>query len=103
MRIFHIVARDAWAAAEAVGTYQPESLPTEGFVHFSFAHQVRATWQNYYRAGPNLFVVEVAGLPVEIEGGFPHVYQAIPTSSAVGTYQLDDPIFTASDPGPPDR
>lgn len=98
MRIFHLVDRDAWAAAERAGEYRPASLEHEGYVHFSFAHQVRATWQRYYAEVPNLFVIEVTGLPVTVENGFPHVYQAIPISAVVGAYELKHPMFSAAGP-----
>lgn len=105
MTIFHIVDRDAWAAAVEHGAYLPASLDSEGFVHFSFADQVRATADRYYRDVPNLFVVEVdpAQLPdeVKVENGFPHVYGPIPTASAVATYELTQ--FSATGLAPTDQ
>jgi uncharacterized protein (DUF952 family) len=88
--IFHIVARGAWSAAG--DQYRPASLDDEGFIHFSFAEQVRATVDRYYRNVPNLIVVEVdpARLAYKIENGFPHVYGPVPTSAAVRTYELSE-------------
>jgi uncharacterized protein (DUF952 family) len=100
VRIFHIVDGDVWAAAAEAGEYRPESLRTEGFVHFSFAEQVEATLQRYYVGVPGLVLVEFdvkalerAGAPVVVEdlaghGDFPHVYAAIPTSAAAGVRPL---------------
>ena len=105
MNIFHIVDRDVWAAAVERGEYRPASLDTEGFVHFSFADQVRATADSYYRGIPNLFVVAVdrAALAsdVKIENGFPHVYGAIPARAAFRTHELGD--FTATGLASTDR
>jgi uncharacterized protein (DUF952 family) len=103
MRLFHIVDRHVWAAAVERGEYRPASLETEGFVHFSFAHQVHATADRYYRNVPNLFVVEIdpADVQVKVENGFPHVYGPIPTAAAVATHALTD--FTVTGLAPTDR
>jgi uncharacterized protein (DUF952 family) len=92
MRLFHIIAPDAWADAVAKGEYRPSSLDTEGFVHFSFAGQVAATANLRYGDEADLVVVEVdpgavaAELRVEDSYGsgteFPHLYGAIPTAAA---------------------
>jgi uncharacterized protein (DUF952 family) len=111
--LFHIVDRDEWAAAEARGVYRPASLDTDGFVHFSFAHQVRATAALHYPDVPNLVVVEIDPTRVEAElrvedtygsgTEFPHVYGPIPTAAAVRTYELSDPTFSAAGPAATDR
>ena len=105
MRIFHIVDRDTWAAAVEHGEYRPASLETEGFVHFSYEHQVSGTVDNYYRDVPNLFVVEIDPTRLtgetEVENGFPHVYGPIPTAAAVAMYELTD--FNATGLAPTDR
>jgi uncharacterized protein (DUF952 family) len=103
--IFHIVDRDAWAVAVQRGVYRPASLEQEGFVHFSYADQVRGTVDLFYAQVPNLFVVEIdpARLrsEVKVEGGFPHVYGPIPTTAAMRTHELTE--FTRAGPAPTDR
>jgi uncharacterized protein (DUF952 family) len=97
--IFHLVSRPEWQAATEVGRYAPESLATEGFVHFSFAHQVAET-ANYLFAGrDDLIVIEVdptlLDAPVVLEDlygmgeEFPHVYAAIPTAAAVAEHPIN--------------
>lgn len=113
MNIFHIVDRDVWAAAVAAGEYRPPSLETEGFVHFSYAHQVSATAHAVYPDVPDLYVVEIdpervpSEVVIEDTYGsgteFPHIYGPIPAAAAVRTYELTDPLFSASGPGPTDR
>jgi uncharacterized protein (DUF952 family) len=113
MRIFHIVAPDDWARAEAVGTYRPPSVEAEGFVHFSFADQVAGTANLLYRERSELIVVELDPAQVDAElvvedsygGGteFPHIYGAIPTSAKIAIYALErdengDWAFTPGDP-----
>jgi uncharacterized protein (DUF952 family) len=97
-RIFHIVAERDWRAACAQGSYRPASLEQEGFVHFSYRHQVARTANARFADRDDLLVVEVdpARLadPVVEEDlygsdeDFPHVYGAIPTSAAVAEHLL---------------
>jgi uncharacterized protein (DUF952 family) len=97
-RLFHIVERGTWALAESAGEYRPESLQSEGFVHFSFADQVNDTAQRHYADAVNLCVVEIdpdrLGLPVVVEdsyevgASFPHVYGPIPTTAAIAIHDL---------------
>ena len=118
--LFHIVDRGTWALAESAGEYRPESLQSEGFVHFSYAAQVNDTAQRYYADAVNLCVVEIdperLELPVVLEDGgagieFPHVYGPIPPSAAVAVHDLprrEDGSFdfnaaAASDPASPDQ
>ena len=121
MRLFHIIAPDAWADAVALGEYRPSSLESEGFVHFSFAEQVAGTANLRYRDEADLVVVEVdpsavgAELRVEDSYGsgteFPHLYGAIRTSAARAVIPLTrdgngDWEFTPGDAGAaasPDR
>jgi uncharacterized protein (DUF952 family) len=113
MRLFHIVAASVWDRSRRDGEYRPESLDSEGFVHFSFVHQVSAVANARYRTASGLCVVEVdsAALPHEIRvedsygsgTEFPHVYGAIPTAAAIRVHPLErdaagDWTFSPADP-----
>lgn len=111
--LFHIVERGTWALAESAGEYRPESLQSEGFVHFSYADQVAATANRFYLDAVNLCVVEFdpdklgAAVVVEDSDGtgeeFPHVYAAIPASAAVAIHDLPkgaDGQYTFAAPPP---
>jgi uncharacterized protein (DUF952 family) len=97
--IYHLVTAAEWTAACDCGRYAPESLAREGFIHFSFAHQVAATANLHYPERTDLVVIEVdPGLlpgPVLVEDlysrdeEFPHFYGALPTAAAVGQHSLD--------------
>jgi uncharacterized protein (DUF952 family) len=97
-RIFHIVERGTWALAQAAGEYRPESLQSEGFVHFSFADQVEPTANLLFADAVNVCVVEFdpqrLGAPVVVEDtadrgeAFPHVYAPIPAEAAVAVHDL---------------
>lgn len=89
MLVWHLVAPDAWPAA---GAYRPESLTSEGFVHFSFAEQVAGSANRHYTDAPALLAVafdtDVIPHRVEVEdlygtgSAYPHVYGPIDVSWA---------------------
>jgi len=105
--IFHLLTSDQWRAAQAAGSYAPESLRTEGFVHFSLIDQVAGTANTRFRDSVDLMVIEV--LPQELsqyvvleglEGigqEFPHGYGPIPVLLGVAGHALgrdDESNFT---------
>jgi uncharacterized protein (DUF952 family) len=98
VRVFHIVDRATWAAAQATGTYLPEAFATDGFVHCSFAEQVAPAANRFYRDTDGLVVVELDTdlVPAELRiedthgtgEGFPHLYGPIPTAAQVAQHDL---------------
>jgi len=90
--IFHITSRRAWETARERGSYRPASLESEGFIHFSGAHQVVQVANSFYQGQQGLVLLEAdtalldaelrweppAGLPAPVEGTsedlFPHLY-----------------------------
>lgn len=87
MEILHIADRREWAAAHATGEYRVSgkgmTYEDEGFIHCSFPEQVAGTLEKHYagddRSRLVLLVmdseaIETEGVPVRVEGGFPHVY-----------------------------
>ena len=105
--IFHITSRRAWDEAQERGSYQAESLATEGFIHCSTVSQVLPVAENFYKGqqGLVLLAVEPALLSSELKweppsGGtpppgvsegdlFPHVYGPINLSAVVKVLDLD--------------
>lgn len=92
MVIFHIVERSAWDVAKTTGEYCPQSLASEGFIHFSKRDQVVITANRFYRGQGGLVLLEVAcdRLPEPIRyddvpghGTFPHLYVSLPVSAVV--------------------
>jgi uncharacterized protein (DUF952 family) len=89
----------------------PQSLHAEGFVHFSFAGQVRGTAAVRFADVPDLVVVEVdpqrLDVPVRVEDSYgsgteyPHVYGPIPLHAVVGVHRVDDARFSGSGPASP--
>lgn len=67
--ILHITSFEAWKQARAAGQYAPESLQTEGFIHFSTAQQVVAVANAFYagQRGLVLLVVDTDNLTSRLE------------------------------------
>lgn len=100
--LFHLALAEDWERAEATGAYTGStigrSLGDEGFIHCSFASQVRAVGDRYYRGRDDvtLLVIDPAllGCEVRVEavGGtterYPHVYGPVPLAAVVSSAPL---------------
>jgi uncharacterized protein (DUF952 family) len=97
--ILHICPREAWAAAQAVGTYEGDTLASQGYIHCSTPEQVHLPATLLFRGRTDLLLLEIdeSRLPVAItwEQGdpptpdgrlFPHLYSALPVDAVVATY-----------------
>ncbi len=58
MLIYHIVLPEAWAAFDN-DVYRAASLPTEGFIHCSFAGQLDDVIERYYGEAESIIVLEI--------------------------------------------
>ena len=93
MLIFHITSQAAWAEAQACGEYTADSLPTEGFIHCSDAHQFLWVANQRFRGREDLVLLHIDPTRLEaavryenLEGGteqFPHVYGPIPVAAVI--------------------
>jgi uncharacterized protein (TIGR00299 family) protein len=87
--LLHVLERDRWEAVE--GAYRPESLDSEGFVHFSTVDSVLGVARSNHADAddPVLVVVDPADLDVEVRyeempsGSFPHVYGPVERDAVV--------------------
>ena len=88
-RIYKILPRQDWAAAQAEGRFagSPVDL-ADGFIHFSTAAQAQETARRHFAGQPDLVVLAVEaddlGPDLKFEpsrGGdlFPHLYGALDT------------------------
>ncbi|MHC5907552.1 DUF952 domain-containing protein [Streptomyces sp. S6] len=91
--ILHLTERVLWDEAREEGVYEwstrGKRLADEGFVHCSTREQLAGTAALVYGEDHVELVVLVIdparlGVPVRYEGGFPHVYGAIPVGAVVG-------------------
>jgi uncharacterized protein (DUF952 family) len=103
--IYHIVAREDWEAALAAGSYRPDSLTAQGFVHCSTREQVVVTANRYFRGqdGLVLLCIEPSRLraplrfeppdmpgetPEGTQGLFPHIYGPLEPDAVVRVLPL---------------
>ena len=97
--IVHVCGSDAWTAARTSGMYRPESLGSEGFIHFSRWDQLAGTVERYYSGVSDLvvLVVEPGDLPFRVENGFPHLYGELPLSAVVEVMPLAEALERAAE------
>jgi uncharacterized protein (DUF952 family) len=95
--ILHIVAHDAWMEAVRAGEYRAPSLDTEGFIHCSYADQIVATAQRYYRGQARLALLEIdparlrSELRVEALGTpepYPHIYGPLNLDAVIAVHDF---------------
>lgn len=81
--VYILCPPDVYEAAVQGGTYEPESLQTEGFIHASPVQQLSRVANKYYRQHANLCVLTVDPALVKaaiqwetITNGdqYPHIY-----------------------------
>jgi uncharacterized protein (DUF952 family) len=114
--IFHITTRAAWDAARAAGSYRPESLAREGFIHASTAAQVVPTANARFRGRDDLVLlcIDEAKLRAELRyehppahdprahEQFPHIYGPLLTEAVVEVIAFaDDPVHGFRAPAAP--
>ncbi len=98
-RLFHIARRRDWEQAQDAGSYRVSTLGKqlgdEGFIHLSFAHQVKPVADFVYRGMSDLVLLEVdpsrLDAPVVVEpapdasGQFPHLSGPLRIEAVVST------------------
>jgi uncharacterized protein (DUF952 family) len=99
-RLFHITSEIEATVARRTGEYVPRAFESEGFIHCSYAHQVRGTLNRIFKGRTDLAVFEInpARLPCKVidenlEGGtevFPHIYGKLPMSAVVRIIPVGD-------------
>lgn len=105
-RLLHLAVAAEWERARSVGSYERSTIDTslqqEGFIHCSFAHQVQATADRYYRGrddivllrvDPDLLDVEVVVEEASSGERYPHVYGPIPVAAVTSA----EPVPLAPD------
>jgi uncharacterized protein (DUF952 family) len=99
--ILHICPRDVWAAAQAAGgTYEGDTLASQGYIHCSTEEQVHIPATFLFRGRTDMVLLEIdeSRLPVPItwEQGdpptpdrqeFPHLYAALPADAVVAVHE----------------
>lgn len=97
MRIYKILPRSEWAAAEAAGRFEGSAVDhQDGYIHFSTAAQAPETARRYFANLPDLVVLEVEGdalgpaLKWEPSRGgdlFPHLYAPLAAAQVLAVHE----------------
>ncbi|MCR5877561.1 DUF952 domain-containing protein [Phenylobacterium sp. J367] len=90
MRIYKILSRAEWTAAEAAGRFQGSAVDLkDGYIHFSTAAQAQETARRHFAGQTDLVVLEIEAddlgpaLRWEASRGgdlFPHLYGPLETA-----------------------
>jgi uncharacterized protein (DUF952 family) len=81
--ILHIIERAMWEACRAQGSYRPETLEAQGFIHCSLPEQLVTIANRFYRGRTDLVLLCIdeglVGSEIRFEEGepgeyFPHIY-----------------------------
>ncbi|MGL4632701.1 MAG: DUF952 domain-containing protein [Leadbetterella sp.] len=84
--VYHIVEKSIWESFENQSEYFPSSFDNEGFIHFSFDHQVEKVRERYYLGKQNLLLLEIdenlLGSEYVVEAStkgelYPHLYKKL--------------------------
>ena len=96
MRIYKILPRAEWTAAEALGRFEGSAVDhADGYIHFSTASQAGETARRYFAGQADLVVLEVEGdglgaaLRWEPSRGgdlFPHLYGTLLVRDVVAVH-----------------
>jgi len=119
--IYHILKRDAWHEAQRRGSYCPQSLAAEGFIHCSTRVQVLSVANDFYRCQADLVLLSIdeSRLTAELRWEapahpqpkssaatatdvlFPHLYGALNLEAVVGVFDLAEADGGFALPGDP--
>lgn len=90
-RLYHITSEQEARQAAQAGEYTPAGFEREGFIHCSYASQVVATANRFFRGRKDLVLLEIDPslltcrvVDENLEGGavlFPHIYGRLPMSA----------------------
>lgn len=97
MRIYKILLRTEWTAAQAAGEFQGSAIDLQdGYIHFSTAAQARETARRYFVWLKDLVVLEVEGDDLgpalrwePSRGGdlFPHLYAPLAVADVKAVHE----------------
>jgi uncharacterized protein (DUF952 family) len=96
--LFHITTHAAWGEGASRGTYEGDTLRSQGFIHCSTEPQVVEVADRLFRGRTDLLllVIDAAAISPEVryenlEGGaeqYPHVYGPLNRDAVTGTLPL---------------
>ena len=98
--IYHVTTKEAWNAAKKSGFYEAPSLPLEGFIHCSEAHQVPGVLQRFFKGKDNLLKLTIDtdklkhalkyDLAPSLNETFPHIYGPLNVDAVTGEEEISN-------------
>ena len=96
--IYHITHLTEWDAAKEKGSYQADTLASQGFIHCSAQQQVAPVANRLYAGQLGLVLLQIdperLNAPVRwenLEGGselFPHIYGPLATDAVIEVFEF---------------
>ena len=96
--IYHVITKTKWQQSLSQGFYEADSLATEGFIHASTAHQVKAVLERFYKGQSDLLLLHIdeskltADLKYElapkINDEFPHIFGRLNLNAVVKVAEI---------------
>jgi uncharacterized protein (DUF952 family) len=95
--IYHVISQIDCNEISESEFYTPDSLTSEGFIHFSYKDQIPGVIERYYKDQTGLLVIKVdvnklkSNLLLEKvpdNGLFPHLYGKLNLDSVIGVFQI---------------
>ena len=92
MKIYHIVLPEVWEKFKDEKFYEADSLASEGFIHCSFADQLEAVLQRYYKGAEKVLILTIdtekltsklVKEPSTNNEIYPHIYGQINLDSVI--------------------
>ncbi len=93
MKIYHIVLPKVWEKFKDEDFYEAASLASEGFIHCSFANQLEAVFERYYKGVERVLILTIDAEkltsklveePSTNKEIYPHIYGQINAEAIVG-------------------
>lgn len=95
MIIYHIANNIDWERAQSAGSYECESLHSEGFIHLSTESQLQESLNIYFKGKTDITILELdtdkikGTLKWELSESrgeeFPHLYNPLNVSAVIST------------------
>lgn len=95
--IYHLITNSEWEKISQNEYYSPESLDTEGFIHFSQKNQIPDVIERYYKNIQDLMILKIDINKLESKllyeqvidhGIFPHLYGRLNLNAVIGVYSI---------------
>jgi uncharacterized protein (DUF952 family) len=106
--IYHVTTRFEWEKALPTGSYQSDSLISQGFIHCSEKDQIPGVLERYYAGQKDLVILKInpakVGEIISYEGLpegelFPHIYGFLVIEAVESVYRLEDVSTALSQSG----